>query len=212
MPRPKNADAERTRERILDSALEAFAEHGIDGVSIREIGRRAGVTLSTVHHYFGTKEQLYGACIDLMYERLAGLREELAEVALDQTAPPKERLATMTRRAFRFARSHRSAIRLLLRSVVAAGQLDEDRRREVQEPALQAAAAVLGPIAGRPAAEMRIAVQNCTVLIARNAISGADEIRLVTGVDDTEQGLQRLEDELARTVVATIFPSPDDAP
>lgn len=204
MPRPKNADAERTRETILDSALDAFAEHGIDGVSIREIGRRAGVTLSTVHHYFGTKEQLYAACIDLMYARLSGLRAELADVAAGEAAP-EQRLEDMTRRAFRFARSHRSAIRLLLRSVVAAGQLDSKRQSEVQGPALDALSTVLGAMAERPPEDVRVAIQNCVFLVARNAISSSEEIRLVTGIDDEERGLQKLEDELARTVVAAIF-------
>lgn len=204
MPRPKNADAARTRERILDSALEAFAEHGIDGVSIREIGRGAGVTLSTVHHYFGTKDQLYAACIDLMYSRLARLREELSEVALGAEASPEAKVDAMTRKAFRFARAHRSAIRLLLRSVVAAGQLDEERQREVQGPLLDAASEVLGALAGRPAEQVRLAVQNCVFVVSRNAISSSEEIRLVTGLDDVEEGLRLLEDELAATVVRTI--------
>jgi AcrR family transcriptional regulator len=54
--RPGNQD---TRKDILDAAGEAFAERGYDGASIRQIATGAGVDPALVHHYFGTKEQLF---------------------------------------------------------------------------------------------------------------------------------------------------------
>ena len=54
--RPGNQD---TREAILGSAREAFAERGFDGASIRLIAGAAGVDPALVHHYFGTKDQLF---------------------------------------------------------------------------------------------------------------------------------------------------------
>jgi AcrR family transcriptional regulator len=54
--RPGNQD---TREAILASAREAFAERGFDGASIRMIASAAGVDPALVHHYFGTKDQLF---------------------------------------------------------------------------------------------------------------------------------------------------------
>jgi AcrR family transcriptional regulator len=48
-----------TRELILTAAREAFAERGYDGASIRQIATGAGVDPALVHHYFGTKEQLF---------------------------------------------------------------------------------------------------------------------------------------------------------
>lgn len=41
------------------SARHAFAERGYDGASIRAIATDAGVDPALVHHYFGTKEQLF---------------------------------------------------------------------------------------------------------------------------------------------------------
>jgi AcrR family transcriptional regulator len=52
-----------TREAILAAAREAFAERGYDGVSIRAIATSAGVDPALVHHYFGTKEQLFIATV-----------------------------------------------------------------------------------------------------------------------------------------------------
>jgi AcrR family transcriptional regulator len=48
-----------TREAILAAAREAFAERGYDAASIRVIAAAAGVDPALVHHYFGTKDQLF---------------------------------------------------------------------------------------------------------------------------------------------------------
>jgi Transcriptional regulator len=58
--RPGNPD---TREAILAAAREAFAERGFDNASIRAIAAAAGVDPALVHHYFGTKEQLFLAAM-----------------------------------------------------------------------------------------------------------------------------------------------------
>jgi AcrR family transcriptional regulator len=54
-----------TRERILASARELFAQNGIDRTSIRAVAAGAGVDAALVHHYFGTKQQLFAAAIHL---------------------------------------------------------------------------------------------------------------------------------------------------
>ncbi|MEU7675662.1 TetR family transcriptional regulator [Micromonospora taraxaci] len=54
--RPGNPD---TREAILDAARTTFAERGFDSASIRAIAGTAGVDPALVHHYFGSKDQLF---------------------------------------------------------------------------------------------------------------------------------------------------------
>ena len=54
-----------TREAILASAREAFADKGFDGASVRVIATGAGVDPALVHHYFGTKEQLFLATVEV---------------------------------------------------------------------------------------------------------------------------------------------------
>ena len=54
-----------TRERILVSARELFARNGIDKTSIRAIAADADVDPALVHHYFGTKTQLFAAAIHI---------------------------------------------------------------------------------------------------------------------------------------------------
>jgi AcrR family transcriptional regulator len=59
--RPGNPD---TREGILAAARVAFADKGYDGASIRGIATSAGVDPALVHHYFGTKDQLFLAAMN----------------------------------------------------------------------------------------------------------------------------------------------------
>lgn len=54
-----------TRERILFNAREMFARNGFDRTSVRSIASAAGVDAALVHHYFGTKQQLFAAAIHI---------------------------------------------------------------------------------------------------------------------------------------------------
>lgn len=61
---------ERSREAIVNAAIEVFAERGAAGASIAEITRRAGVAQGLVNYHFGDKEHLISAVIDRWYEAL----------------------------------------------------------------------------------------------------------------------------------------------
>ena len=53
-----------TRAEILEAARLVFAERGFDRATIRTIAAEAGVDPAMIHHYFGTKDQLFTASID----------------------------------------------------------------------------------------------------------------------------------------------------
>jgi AcrR family transcriptional regulator len=53
------------RDRILSSARELFARNGIHNTSIRAVATAAEVDAALVHHYYGTKEQLFAAAVRL---------------------------------------------------------------------------------------------------------------------------------------------------
>ena len=60
-----------TRDRILASARELFAQNGIDKTSIRAVAAAAGVDPALVHHYYGTKQQLFAAAIHIPIDPMA---------------------------------------------------------------------------------------------------------------------------------------------
>lgn len=61
MARPQNASGERTRQAILDAALNLFAERGFFGTSIRDIAGAVGITESAIYNYFPGKTELFEA-------------------------------------------------------------------------------------------------------------------------------------------------------
>ena len=75
--------ASDTRERILSSARELFARNGIDKTSIRAIATDAGVDPALVHHYFGTKTQLFAAAIKIPIDPMS-IIGPLREVPVDE--------------------------------------------------------------------------------------------------------------------------------
>ena len=65
-----SGNAAASQETILEAALEAFAQRGYDGVSVRELNRQIGVSHNLVHHYFGSKDALWRAAIDYGLNRV----------------------------------------------------------------------------------------------------------------------------------------------
>lgn len=59
----RRRQAERRREQLLDTALELFAERGVDGTSVKALAQAAGVTPGLLYHYFESKEALFVALL-----------------------------------------------------------------------------------------------------------------------------------------------------
>jgi AcrR family transcriptional regulator len=57
-------DAEATRRRLLDAALEEFAARGIAGARVDRIAAAAKSNKAQIYHYFGSKDGLFDAVFD----------------------------------------------------------------------------------------------------------------------------------------------------
>jgi AcrR family transcriptional regulator len=85
-PRGRRRGSPDTRSAILAAARASFAQHGFAGTTIRAVASAAGVDAALVHHYFGTKDELFLAALELPVDprkligpALAGPLEEAAE-------------------------------------------------------------------------------------------------------------------------------------
>jgi AcrR family transcriptional regulator len=58
---PLTREANSTRERILDAALELFVAQGYDGTSLRQIAEQLGVTKAALYYHFESKEDILRA-------------------------------------------------------------------------------------------------------------------------------------------------------
>jgi AcrR family transcriptional regulator len=67
---PSRAAADvNNRSRLLLAATDSFAEFGYEGASLRTIADNAGVSFQLITYYFGTKEELWVATVDYLFER-----------------------------------------------------------------------------------------------------------------------------------------------
>ncbi|MEV7505653.1 TetR family transcriptional regulator [Streptomyces sp. NPDC093018] len=77
--RPSRAESAGTRDRILTAAREEFSARGYDKTSVRQIAKAAGVDSALVHHYFGTKEQVFAAAVEVAFAPAFAAPDTLAE-------------------------------------------------------------------------------------------------------------------------------------
>jgi len=88
-PRGRRPAGEDTRAALLDAARVEFTERGFDGATVRAIAQRAGVDPAMVNHWFGGKNALFVAVMEIpvnpdeiIPRLLDGPPEQLAERVL----------------------------------------------------------------------------------------------------------------------------------
>ena len=57
-PRRSYAKGIARRRQIIESAIASFADHGVDGTSLRTLGEEIGVSHATLRHYFASRDEL----------------------------------------------------------------------------------------------------------------------------------------------------------
>ena len=95
---------------LLDLALDAFADQGYDGTSVREVCRRLGVSHNLIHERFGSKERLWYAAIEHGFRTLAA---ELAAAAQDATGDELDRLRAILVRYVEVTAERPALIRII---------------------------------------------------------------------------------------------------
>lgn len=124
-----------TREAILAAARESFAAAGYDATTIRGVGRAAAVDPALVHHFFGTKQDLFVAAMELPIDPAKMLPAVLA----DGTDGLGERVVRTFLRIWDGTPGHNRML-ALLRSATSNEQAAAMLREFLSE-------AILGPVA-----------------------------------------------------------------
>lgn len=68
--RTTRPSADATRDRIVTAAIDLFSERSFDGATTRNIAAQAGVTQPLVTYHFHSKEELWRAAVDSLFELL----------------------------------------------------------------------------------------------------------------------------------------------
>ncbi len=190
MARPTKADAQATRRRLLLAATAAFSRRGLDGTTLRSVAQEAGVTMPTIHHYFGSKQGLFDACRERALQELASelvplgtfmgsVRDQVVISASTELPPLVERLV---REGSRAARSHRMALQLVWRPLVDDGGLDPVWTETVLEPFLGQITTALAPALDRSPLSLRLDIQGVVALTLRYALSTPAHLAQLAGL------------------------------
>ncbi|HET6472857.1 MAG TPA: TetR/AcrR family transcriptional regulator [Pseudomonadales bacterium] len=90
--RVRSSKGERTLQSIHDAARSIIAERGMAEASQENIAKAAGISQSTLRHYYPTKEELIGAIHDVAFD---GYRRAMEAILLRPGGTPRERLSRL---------------------------------------------------------------------------------------------------------------------
>jgi TetR/AcrR family transcriptional regulator len=101
-------DPDRTREAILAAAGAEFAAKGLSGGRVDEIAARSGANKRMIYHYFGSKDGLYLAALERVYEGLRGTERTLDLDHLE----PEQAIRRLVEFNFDYTREHPEMVSL----------------------------------------------------------------------------------------------------
>ena len=109
---------EATQDRLLEASAHLFAEHGYDGVSMRQIARATDITQAAIYHHFPTKSDLYIEAIRHIYSgRTSALVSQVA-----QQKDPEKQLAMLVRSLLEVFEEQPQFRRIYFRELLAGDQ------------------------------------------------------------------------------------------
>ena len=207
MGRPINADPARTRARLLEAASQHFSRSGVQGTTLRAVANSAGLSLATINHHFGNKQELYGACLDHAFDEvsrelaplaslLGRFADEVREAGVS-TAELGTLVESLVREGVRFGRRRRPLLQLIMRTLVETGELEEPWRERALVPFLETTSTLLAAPLGRPVVELRMAIQAVIALGMRYSLSTPRELARLAGAATPENDVTPQQEQTA---------------
>ncbi|MCZ6831520.1 MAG: TetR/AcrR family transcriptional regulator [Gammaproteobacteria bacterium] len=116
-------DVKQFRQRLCELALKAFAERGIEGISLRGLAAEAGCSRTTPYRYFKNKADILAAVRQSEFQRMA----DATELAASSESDPDKRLVALAKSYLQFAMERPDAYRVMYE----VNQKDEQRYPEL---------------------------------------------------------------------------------
>lgn len=198
----------RTRQKLLDAALEAFSENGFKGTSTRDIADRAGVHHPLITYHFKNKEELWRAAADRVFSDFSAALMTARRAA--DSKSPRERMAAMIRAYVRYAAGTPALHKLMLQeSSRSSARLDWLIDMHLK-PVFEAVVKEIKPLqdAGIAPAGDPALLFNLIRVASGGTLALALEIKDTSGINfDDEANVEALADMIVRV----FLPGPDAA-
>ena len=123
-----------TKARILEAAEEVFATKGFEGASTREIAAKAGVNISSLHYHWESKETLYYAVFQNIYNQLIEISRDSVLPATARGDSPRAVHEASVGRVFDYFAANPNIPRLLLRRILENEEFGEAIERDILMP------------------------------------------------------------------------------
>jgi TetR/AcrR family transcriptional regulator len=195
--RPLAVQTQEYRQKILDSAEQAFAISNFDSVSLKQIAEPVGVTAAMVHYYFGTKLDLLAEVLD---QALAPMAAAISELNQKQATDVEE----VVKQLFSTMQLHPNLPLLLFRQVLLPGSPMQDYFLENLAPRLGGALPGLirnGQKSGRMATDLDPGIAALMVLsLCVFPLLSRPLSQPVLGVNFDQAGLAKLQKHVLRFI------------
>ena len=170
-----------TKERLLLSALEHFAEYGYHGTSLRDISSAAGVNVSLISRYFRGKRGLYQSCFELLYSKIIQYKSELIELF------HRKAFHILIPRAYRFAQNNHHSLLLIQRSL-----LFEEMNQNATKYLINFSTALQTAYPHMSRIQIQLGLQSLLILLTRYTLMSKEEIQGLFGEKGTNIVIEHL--------------------
>ncbi|MGW7078670.1 TetR/AcrR family transcriptional regulator [Streptomyces sp. NPDC054866] len=194
---PKQQRGEETADRLLEAALQVYADSGEQGVTVGALTKASGVSLGSLYHHFGSVDGLMSA---LLLRWLGRLLTELG-ASVERSRTARTGIRSLVRAYLRFIQENPDAARLLHSSYAdRLGMTQAWQIRDAQEARLSPLTGWMqqhvdsGEVAPLPMSLIEGLVLGPVVATARRWLAGYDDV-------DLDQAARLLPERIWRSIV-----------
>ena len=198
-PRP---GGQATRQHLLETAGQLFAERGFAEGTTKEIAQRAGTPMASINYHFGSREGLYEAVLIEAHRQIVNL-DELLSIAQDSDAGAEDKLRMVLARVVGMSATRNApwGFRVMVREVLSPSAMLPSLVEKAVRPKAAVMRALIGQVLDLP--DSHPAVQRAVAFVVLPAIvlmvaprEGPE--KLLPALVQDPQGLQ---DDLLRYVM-----------
>lgn len=207
-------DSEATRKRIIEAAGQLFSEHGFNGVTVRQIVKKADSHLSALNYHFRSKDALYREVL------LEACRKECVSIEERQRfseLEPREALFVLVKEALAKYDEPRASnwhFTIMERECWEPTPVFREVVKEYFRPEMDLLAGIVGKITGQPseAKAVRFAVMSLFGLMEPFGSYSALTEAVAPGLNEFVRKDDWLARQICRLVIEAASPSAEDAP